>query len=458
MDNWRFDARMDEAYLTRQGATTRTITATHEASAECRDYTVLAGDVLWDIALAFGVTVDAIVDANDHVTSADAIYPGMVLCIPDAPLTPTPFPEGYYIVQFGDTLWSLAWEFQCTIEDWLDANAATLESPLDPLDVGQVLRIPEHSSLDEPLNCARAPERQQVITHVVRSGDSLSCLAQRFGISMATIQWANMNQLSTDPHLVYPGQKLTILPVDGVLHTAAASETLESIAEQYQVDVADIVAWGPNELAPASALTAGWKIVIPNGVPPLHLWGLPTERLPSVSAPLSPLAPDVTPPSTAPDESAALGVLLSRHDPWYLLSWYDTGYCPNPRPGWGWGGRLSWPTDGHAIDPDRGFRKGHPATDILASLGSPVYAAETGVVIWAGYNTWGYGNLVILDHGGSWLTFYVHLDSVYVDCGQAVSRGEVIGTVGQTGSSSFPHLHFEVRRNGFNFNPLDWLP
>jgi murein DD-endopeptidase MepM/ murein hydrolase activator NlpD len=52
----------------------------------------------------------------------------------------------------------------------------------------------------------------------------------------------------------------------------------------------------------------------------------------------------------------------------------------------------------------------------------------------------------------------VHLDSVYADCGQTVGRGEVIGTVGQTGSSSFPHLHFEVRRSGFNFNPLDWLP
>jgi murein DD-endopeptidase MepM/ murein hydrolase activator NlpD len=449
MDRWRFYARTDEACRTRPDAPSRTVTATPEAIAECHDYTVLKGDVLWDIALAFGVTVDAIVDANDHLASADAIDPGMVLCIPDPPPTPTPLPEGYYVVQVGDTLWSLAWEFQCTMEDWLDANAVALGSPLDHLDVGQILRIPEHSSLDERPNCVRVRERQQVITYLVRSGDNLSCLAQRFGISMATIQWANMDQLSTDPHLVYPGQRLTILPLDGVLHAIAQGETLEGIAEQYQVDAADIVAWVPNELVPQSKLTAGWEIVIPNGVPPLHLWGLPAERPPSVSA---------TPSPSASDESMPLGALRSRHDPWYLLSWYDTGYCANPPPGWGWSGRLSWPTDGHEIDIDRGFRRGHPAIDILASLGSPVYAAETGVVIWAGYNTWGYGNLVVLDHGGGWLTLYVHLDSVYADCGQAVSRGEVIGTVGQTGSSSFPHLHFEVRRSGFNFNPLDWLP
>lgn len=459
MDNWWLRARTDEAYLAGQDGTTSTVTAMPGAIAECHDYTVLEDDVLWNVALAFGVTVDAIVDANDHLTSADAIYPGMVLCIPGAPPTPTPLSEGYYAVQAGDTLWSLAWQFQCTIEDWLDANTATLKSPLDQLDVGQILRIPEHSSLDEPLDCAHhVPERQEVITYVVRSGDNLSCLAQRFGISMATIQWANMDQLSTDPHLIYPGQKLTILPLDAVLHTAAASETLQGIAEQYQVDVADIVAWGPNQLAPTSELTAGWEIVIPNGVPPLHLWGLPTERPPLVSETPSPSVPDTTPPSTTPDGSSPQGAFLSRHDPWYLLSWYDTGYCLDPPPGRGWSGRLFWPTDGQDIDADRGFRGGHPAIDILASLGSPVYAAETGVVIWAGYNTWGYGNLVVLDHGGGWLTLYVHLGRVYVDCGQAVGRGEVIGTVGQSGSSSFPHLHFEVRRDGFNFNPLDWLP
>ena len=149
MDRWRFYARTDEAYRALPDVSPRTVTVPPEAIAECHDYTVLEGDALWDIALAFGVTVDAIVDANDHLASADAIDPGMVLCIPDPPPTPTPLPEGTYVVQVGDTLWSLAWEFQCTIEDWLDANAATLGSPLDRLDVGQILRVPEHSSLDE---------------------------------------------------------------------------------------------------------------------------------------------------------------------------------------------------------------------------------------------------------------------------------------------------------------------
>jgi len=454
----------DEAHLT---VITSTVPATLEPTAECRAYTVVEDDTVWSIALAFGVTVEAIVDANDHLTSPDAIYPGMVVCIPAPPPTPTPLPEGYYVVQPGDTLWSLAWKFQCTIEDWILANAGTLESPFDPLGVGQVLRIPEHSSLDDPLNCARVPDRQEVITYVVQSGDNLSCLEHKFGISMATIQWANIDLLREGPDLIYPGQILTILPLDGVLHTVVEGDTLESIAEQYQVEVADIVAWGPNEIVPESKLAVGQEIVIPNGVAPLHLWSPPAEpppptfATPSPAAPdatPSPTAPDVTPPPAVPGEPAPPGALPSRHDPWYLLSWYDAGYCPNSPPGWGWSGSLSWPVYGGQVDQSRIFTPWHPAIDIDAPVGTPVYASATGVAIWAGYNTWGYGNLVILDHGNGWQTLYSHLADVHVGCGQSAAKGETIGTVGETGQASCPHLHFELRRHGYNYNPLNWLP
>jgi murein DD-endopeptidase MepM/ murein hydrolase activator NlpD len=446
----------DEAQLTGQDATTGTVTVTSEATVECRTYTVEKDDTVWDIALAFGVTVEAIVEATDHLTSPDEIHPGIVLCIPAPPPTPTPLPEGYYVVQFGDTLWSLAWKFECTIEDWIAANAGILESPHDILAIGQALRMPDHSSVDDPLLCARVPERRDVITYTVRQGESLICVANKFGISMATIQWANRDQLSDSPNLIYAGDILTILPVDGVLHAVAEGETLEGIAQQYLVEVAGIVDWGHNRLTPESKLTVGQEIVIPNGIPPLAVWAPPVPPVPGVTP--QPPGPGVTPSPTVPGGPAPSGAIQSRHDPWYSLSWYDTGYCPNPPPGWGWSGSLSWPVHGGQVDQSRIFTQWHPAIDIDAPVGSPVYAAETGVAIWAGYNTWGYGNLIILAHGSGWRTFYSHLADVYVGCGQTVTKGEMIGTVGQTGQASCPHLHFELRRNGYNYNPLNWLP
>jgi len=144
-------------------------------------------------------------------------------------------------------------------------------------------------------------------------------------------------------------------------------------------------------------------------------------------------------------------------DPFYDLSVYDTGYCPGRPAGWGWNGRLSWPTDSHDVLETRAFRLGHPAIDILAENGSEVRAAATGKVIWAGYNTWGYGNLIILDHG-SFRTLYAHLDTITVSCGRTVTRGAHIGTTGRSGQSSFNHLHFEVmKRNLYRYDPCRWL-
>lgn len=145
----------------------------------------------------------------------------------------------------------------------------------------------------------------------------------------------------------------------------------------------------------------------------------------------------------------------------YINPWAYTddrcGNCKNSPAGHGWRGHINWPTESHDIHPDRGFRKGHPAIDIDTAIGSPVYAAETGVVIWAGYSYYGYGNLIILDHGGGYQTLYAHLEDVEIACNTSVTRGQHIGNVGVTGNSSFPHLHFEVRENGLSCNPLIWL-
>ena len=129
------------------------------------------------------------------------------------------------------------------------------------------------------------------------------------------------------------------------------------------------------------------------------------------------------------------------------------------------GGKLSWPCPGYTrvtsefgyrIHPILGYRKLHTGIDIGAPYGATVIAANTGKVIASYYNS-GYGNMIIIDHGGGIATLYAHLSSRLVSVGTTVSRGQTIAKVGSTGMSTGPHLHFEVRLNGVYQNPRSYL-
>ncbi|HQK42015.1 MAG TPA: M23 family metallopeptidase [Anaerolineaceae bacterium] len=96
--------------------------------------------------------------------------------------------------------------------------------------------------------------------------------------------------------------------------------------------------------------------------------------------------------------------------------------------------------------------------DIHGEIGEPVFASDNGVVVYAGWNDWGYGEMIVIDHGQGWQTLYAHLSTVDVTCGQEVYQGDTIGTVGTTGNSSGPHLHFELRSDDYGrVNPWDFL-
>lgn len=142
-------------------------------------------------------------------------------------------------------------------------------------------------------------------------------------------------------------------------------------------------------------------------------------------------------------------------NPWAIIDKPGDGLC-ELQDGYGWSNSLQWPLVG-TVNENRGFRQGHPAIDINTPSGTPVAAATPGIVVWAGWNVWGFGNLVVLAHGGGWQTFYAHLASVAVACGQGVAAGSIIGASGHTGAATWPHLHFEVR-NGINsYDPMIWL-
>lgn len=127
--------------------------------------------------------------------------------------------------------------------------------------------------------------------------------------------------------------------------------------------------------------------------------------------------------------------------------WTDAGKCFGVTPLPIGTGNFIWPTGVHQMTGNR-YSPWHRAIDLFGSLGDPVYAADAGVVIWAGPDSRGYGRVVMLDHGNGWQTRYAHLSQVHVRCGQQILQGALIGAVGSTGRSTAPHLHFEMHHEG----------
>lgn len=227
----------------------------------------------------------------------------------------------------------------------------------------------------------------QISTYIVRGGDTLSEIAEMFGVSRNTIIWAN-NLRGTS---IREGQELVILPISGVRHVVKSGDTLKSITTKYKADLEDILSY--NGLSTESKLQIGDIVIIPDGV--------------------------INAPSTLVLASG------SQNYPTYV------GYYMRPISG----GRKS-----------QGIH-GYNGVDIAAPTGTPVIASASGTVIISrssGYNG-GYGLYVAIRHDNGTQTLYGHLSRVNVSVGQVVSQGEIVGAVGSSGRSSGPHLHFEVR-------------
>jgi LysM repeat protein len=259
--------------------------------------------------------------------------------------------------------------------------------------------------LRAPVPFTEIPDRPrlEVITYTVQIEDTVLGIAEQFGLNPNTIVWANLDDLSK-PFVMAVGQVLLIPPVDGVLHTVEEGDSIEGIAEAYDASAPEIAAYESNQLASADQpLTPGQVIVVPGGsrAPPEP----PTPRGPSA--------------------------------PWRAQD-------------------FVWPAFGRLT---QGFwLPAHPALDIGAPRGATVRAADWGTVTGAGWSAVGYGNYIIVSHGDGYVTLYAHLDRIDVSYGEQVARGQQIGTVGSTGRSTGPHLHFEVSFSGRTYNPLLYLP
>lgn len=266
-----------------------------------------------------------------------------------------------------------------------------------------------HNLLDLKTSVSNKP-RSEIVEYEVKSGETISQIAEKFGISVDTIKWEND---LTDVGSVKPGQILRILPVSGVAHTVKSGDTIESVAKKYSAESQAILDFPFNDIPDDFKLKIGQVIIVPDGEPPTVK--TPTRRSPQYFAqgPLSTFS----------------------------------------APG---GGSFMWPTSYQYISTY--FAWWHPGVDLPNKAAPAVVASDGGTVVVAGWpDGYGYGNRVMIDHGNGYTTLYAHLSNIYVSPGQTVSRGQSIGQMGSSGRSTGVHLHFEIRYKGIAVNPLSIL-
>jgi len=256
--------------------------------------------------------------------------------------------------------------------------------------------------------------RSEIIYHTVQSGEVLGQIAEKYGLNLSTILWANNLTVRS---YIRPGDKLKILPVSGVVHKVKKGENLSKIAKLYGADINKVIEF--NKLkSDGSDLVIGEELLIPDGKMPA-----PTPVYKPTTRQYSVLSNVAAPP---PSVSAPAG----------------SGYL--------------WPAGVKYISQYFGWR--HTGLDIAGKIGTALYATKYGTVTRSqcGWNG-GYGCYIIIDHGGGISSLYGHASQLYASVGDVVEQGETIALMGSTGRSTGSHLHFEIRINGVRQNPLKYI-
>lgn len=246
----------------------------------------------------------------------------------------------------------------------------------------------------------------EVTIHTVQEGETLESVADQYGLKEETITWEN-NLAATAK--LKAGQELRILPIDGVRHKVTKGETVNSIGKKYGLKdaaVQAIVDFPFNDFVNNETfeLAVGQYLMVPGGV--------------KQNTPTATFASKLTP--NAGTVSAT--------------------------------GSFVWPASGVI---SQGYSFYHKAIDIAGS--GSILAAESGTVTASGWDSSGYGNRVVVDHGNGSRTLYAHMSVLQVVVGQTVNKGDVLGQMGTTGRSTGVHLHFEIRQDSVLLNPLDYL-
>lgn len=267
--------------------------------------------------------------------------------------------------------------------------------------------------------------------HTVGRGDTLWSIAQRYRVDMKDVIY--VNNLSA-PYFLQTGDRLSLPPPN--TYRVRPDDTLYGISRTFDISVTQLAR--QNDLRKPFRIRAGDTLRLPSvrqeemqELKPVQLAALPGHK------------PDGPAVASRPVESVSKSLPV-----------------PTKTPPRAYGdGRFAWPVDGPVISTYGPKKDGlhNDGLNIRAPRGTPVRAAENGVVVYADNQLSGFGNLVLIRHEDRWMTAYAHLDKSMVKRGQEIRRGETIGTVGQTGAVDTPQLHFEIRRGTEALNPQPYL-
>jgi len=251
-------------------------------------------------------------------------------------------------------------------------------------------------------------KNNESIKYTVVEGDTLYSIGNRYKISADAIRYVN-NLADADEIRI--GQELVIPPISGIIHKVKNGDTLEKLSKLYDVPSQAIADF--NYLTDLTSLSVGSELVIPDAKIPQQSFAVNTgSQINTTEAPV---------------------------------------YASGTKKGW-----CIWPTTTRIIT--QYYSWYHSGLDIATpwfSAMPPLYACASGRVVRAGWDPTGYGIMVLIDHGNGYQTLYGHLSKLKVSVGQFVKQGTVIGNMGNTGRSTGPHLHFEVRKGSARQNPLN---
>ncbi len=251
-------------------------------------------------------------------------------------------------------------------------------------------------------------KRSEPFEYTVLPGDTLSSIGNNFKISVDALRY--VNNIKTDDVLSV-GQTLTIPPISGLIHKVASGDSLTSIARKYDVPSQAIADF--NYILDTSRIAVGTELVIPNAKVPQPII-VSTGFTTISSGPVT-----------------------------------DTGAS------YGW---CLWPTTARVIT--QNFSWYHNGVDIAVPSGQgmpPLYACAEGIVIRSGWDPFGLGLHVMIDHGNGYQTVYGHMSRLDVGYGERVGKGQTIGAMGSTGRSTGPHIHFIIKYQGVPQDPLNYI-
>ena len=291
-----------------------------------------------------------------------------------------------------------------------------------------LVRLPE--VIITPVTTEIVVENRTDFEHyTVVEGDTIFGIAEKYGLEPESILWTNWFTLGEMPDAIYPGTDVLIPPVDGAMHMWYEGDGLNGVANYFGVTAEDIVNFPLNNLDSTTLgdwghpnIAVGTFVFVPDGRRQNASW------------------------------VPARGEVISGN------SYLGPGACSGILYGNIGTGTFTWPTTAHYLSGYDWNPPVHNGLDFDGDFGSPIYAADSGVIIYSGWSDRGYGNLIVIDHDGGWQTYYGHLlDNTLLPCGSNVVKGELIASMGSTGNSTGPHLHFELRSGGQPVNPWQYL-